>query len=126
MRSDTPVMLVTALSAVLAVGCAAMAVAHAGVNIPVLSRFGPQGTDAVPPAVVAFTVGTLVLGALAYGTARRRSWAWAGGIAVHALVVLGALTPYRGVGSLVAVVLAGAAVLVLLSPPGRTALLPAR
>lgn len=126
MRSDPPVLLVFVLSAVMAVGCAAMAVAHAGITVPLLSRFGPGGSDPVPPAVVVFTLGTMVLGVLAYGTARRRAWAWAGGIAVHGLVVLGALTPYRGVGSLVAVALSGAAAVILVSRSGRAALLPAR
>jgi hypothetical protein len=43
---------------------------------------------------------------------------------VHGLIVLGAATPYRGVGSLIGIVLAGAAVAVLLSRPGRRSLLP--
>ena len=126
MRSAPSVIIVTALTAVLALGCTAMAVAHAGIEVPVLSRFGPEGTGAVPPAVAVFSAGAIALAALAYGTWRRRAWAWAGGIAVHALIVLGALTPYRGVGSLVAVILAGLVVAVLLSRSGRSALLPAR
>ena len=126
MKTKTPVMLVVALSGILALGCVVMAVAHAGIEIPVLSRFGPQGNAAVPPAVVVFSVGALIMAALVFGSLRRRAWAWAGGIAVHALVVFGALTPYRGVGSLVAVVLSGAAAAILLSRPGRSALLPAR
>lgn len=126
MNRDTAVVTVAVLSAILAVGCIAMAVAHAGVEVPVLSRFGPGGDRAVPPAVIVFTIGALLLGVIAFGTLRRRAWAWAGGTVVHALVVLGAVMPYRGVGSLVAIVLAGLALAVLLSRPARSALLPAR
>ena len=111
------------MSAVLALGCAALAVAHAGVDVPLLSRIGPGGDRVVAPAAAAFTVGTLLLGAVAIGAWRARAWAWALGVVVHALVFFGAAVPYRGVASAVAMVVAAATVAVLVSRPGRAALL---
>ena len=126
MKSHPAAAAVAGLSGLLLVGSVAMAVAHAGVSVPVLSRFGPGGSDAVWPAVVAFGVGALLMTAIVVGTLRRRPWAWALGVVVHGLVIFGALTPYRGIGSLVAVVIAVTVVALLLSRPGRTALLPAQ
>lgn len=114
---------VTALSGLLAFGCSVMAVAHAGVAVPIVSRFGPQGDAAVWPAVVAFSFGAALLTVIAVGAARERAWSWPLGLVVHALVVLGAATPFRGIGSLVAIVVSVAALALLLSPPGRGALL---
>ncbi|HVM19089.1 MAG TPA: hypothetical protein VM307_03935 [Egibacteraceae bacterium] len=114
---------VVLLSAVLALGCAAMAVAHAGVNVPVLSRIGPSGEATVPPAVVGFSVAAVVLALVAVGAARRRAWAWALGIVAHALVILGAALPFRGIGSLIGIVTSGIALGLLVSRPGRDGLL---
>ena len=126
MKSHPAATTVAALSGVLLAGCVAMAVAHAGVAVPVLSRFGPGGNDAVWPAVVAFSVGSVLMTAIVVGALRRRPWAWALGVVVHGLVIFGALTPYRGIGSLVAVLISVTVVALLLSRPGRTALLPAQ
>ena len=111
------------LSALLALGCAALAIAHAGLAVPLLSRIGPSGNRAVVPAAIAFTVATMVLVAVAAGIRRSRSWAWAAGIAVHSLVFLGAAFPYRGVASLVAMIISGVCVALLLTRPARQALL---
>ena len=114
---------VAVLSALLALGCAALAVAHAGLRVPLLSEIGPGGDRAVAPAALAFTVATVVLAVVALGIRRRRSWAWAAGIAVHSLVFLGSAFPYRGVASLVALVLSGTCVALLLTRSARQALL---
>lgn len=114
---------VAALSAVLAVGCAALAIAHAGVELPLLSSIGPGGDRAVVPAAIAFTVATLVLAAVAVGAWRSRPWAWALGVVTHGLVFLGAAVPYRGVASLVALIFSGACLALLVTRPGRAALL---
>ena len=115
--------IVAGLSALLALGCAALAVGHAGVELPLLSQIGPGGDRAVVPAAIAFTTATLVLALVAIGVARQRSWAWALGVAVHALVFLGAALPYRGIASAVALIISGACVALLVSRPGRAALL---
>src|SRR5688572_14148440 len=116
---------IAVLSGVLAVGCAVMAIAHAGVEVPLLSQLGPGGNDPVWPAVIAFSIGALVLAFVAIGASRARAWAWALGLVVHALIVLFALLPFRGVGSAVAIVISVASVALLLSRAGRASLLPA-
>lgn len=126
MKSHPAAAAVAGLSAVLLLGCIAMAVAHAGVTVPLLSRFGPGGSDPVWPAFIAFSIGALLMATLVIGTLRRRPWSWALGVVVHGLVIFGSVTPYRGVGSLVAIVLAGLALALLVSRPGRAALLPAQ
>jgi hypothetical protein len=116
--------LIASLSALLAIGCLVMAVAHAGVTVPLVSELGPGGDDAVWPAVIAFSVGTALLACIAVGAARARSWSWPLGLVVHALIVLGAAMPYRGVGSLVAIIISVASLALLLSRTGRASLLP--
>lgn len=124
--SQQPVRItIAALSGVLAAGCAAMAIAHAGVTVPLLSQLGPGGDDAVWPAVIAFSIGAVVLALVAIGASRARAWAWSLGTVVHALVVLGAAVPFRGIGSLVAIVISVASLALLLSRTGRASLLPA-
>lgn len=112
-----------ALTALLGLGCIAMAVAHAGINVPLLSRLGPGGNRAVVPAVIAFTVAATALLLLAAGAVRRRPWAWALGLVTHALVFLGAAVPFRGVGSAVAMIIAAACLALLMTTQARTSLL---
>lgn len=112
-----------ALTALLGLGCIVMAVAHAGINVPLLSRLGPGGDRAVVPAVVAFTVAAAALLLLATGAVRRRPWAWALGLATHALVFLGAAVPFRGVGSAVAMLIAAACLALLMTAQARASLL---
>lgn len=122
--STAPAVIVGGISAVLAVGCALLALGHAGVGVPLLSRLGPGGSRVIAPAAAAFAVAAVLAGLVAVGAFRRRPWAWALGLVVHALALLSAVTPYRGGGSLVGVVLTVAALAVLLSPAGRQALVP--
>lgn len=114
---------VAALSGTLAVGCAVLAIAHSGVAVPLLAAIGPGGDRAVVPAAIAFTVATLVLAAVALGALRAAAWAWALGVAAHGLVFLGSAFPYRGPASLVALIVSGSCIALLLSRPGRQALL---
>lgn len=115
-----------ALSALSCVGAVVMAVAHLGVAIPVVSALGPGGTDAVPPAAAAFAVGAAVYALLTVGLARTRPWSWPVGLVVNALALLSFALPYRGVGSLIGIIVATATLALLLSPPVRRALLPSR
>lgn len=114
------------LAILLAIGSALMAVAHAGVRVPLFSALGPDGSAVIPPAVIAFTVATVLAAALAYGAFRLHAWAWALGVVVGALTTLSAAFPFRGVGSVVGIALGAAIVAALLSPGGRAALLPGR
>ena len=100
-----------------------MALAHAGVAVPLLSALGPEGGRVVLPAAGAFAVAAVVWAAVAVGAARRRPWAWALGLVVAGLTVLGAATPFRGAGSAVGIVLGAGVIAVLLSRPGRRELL---
>lgn len=114
---------IAALTALLALGCAALAVGHTGVEVPVLSRFGPGGSGAVVPAAIAFTVATAALLILVVGVLRRRSWSWALGLLTHALILLGAVVPFRGVGSAVAIIVSAACLALLMTRSARDALL---
>lgn len=117
------VALVGWLSAALAAGAVLLAVAHLGLSIPLLSALGPGGDRAVVPAAAAFSVLAALATAVSVGSFRRRPWAWGLGVVVHALTVLGAATPFRGVVSVAAVLLGCAALAALLSPGGRAGLL---
>jgi hypothetical protein len=112
-----------ALTALLGAGCVAMAIAHAGVEVPLLSRLGPGGNRAVVPAVIAFTIAAVLLFVLASGALRRQSWSWALGLLTHALVFLGAAVPFRGAGSAVAMIIAAACVALLMTRQARATLL---
>lgn len=111
------------ISSALAAGSALLAVGHAGVRIPVVSALGPGGSDPVVPAAFAFTVAACLHGAVAYGIARRRAWAWPVGVLVAAVTLIGAAVPFRGVGSVVGIVLAGTELGLLLTGQVRRAIL---
>jgi hypothetical protein len=85
-------------SGALAVGSAILAVGHMGVEIPLVSALGPGGARPVWPAAIAFTVAAGLHGAVSWGVARRRSWAWPLGVLVGAITLVGAATPFRGAG----------------------------
>ena len=116
--------LIASLSTVLAIGCVVMAVAHAGVVVPLVSALGPEGDDAVWPAVILFGISAALLTCVAVGAARARAWAWALGLVVHAVIVLGSALQYRGAASLVAIVLGVLSLALLLSRSGHASLLP--
>ena len=111
------------ISSALAVGSALLAVGHAGVRIPVVSALGPGGSEPVVPAAIAFTVATCLHGAVAYGVARRRGWAWPLGVLVAAVTLIGAGVPFRGVGSVIGIALAGTELGLLLTGRIRRAIL---
>lgn len=117
---------VVVVSAIGALGSLAMSVAHAGVTIPLFSALGPEGNRAIWPAAIAFGVGALAYAVTVYGLARRRPWSWAVGILVHGVTLVFAAFPYRGVGSLVGIVMAASGLLLLLTPSVRRTLLPSR
>jgi hypothetical protein len=114
------------LSLLAAVGSALLAVAHLGVEIPLLSALGPGGDRAVPSAAAAFTVIALLYTVLAIGAFARARWAWWAGLVVNVLVVAGGVRNYRGVASAIAILLAALLVVLLLSPGGRQAFLARR
>lgn len=109
-----------ALATISALGTSLLAVAHTGVTVPLLSALGPQG-GAVPPAVVAFTVATLLFAVLAFGLRRAARWAWVGGLVLAAASILGGVGQFRGVVSAIGIGLAVVLLGVLLAPSSRRA-----
>lgn len=116
----TPLRIAIALAAISAVGSLLLAIAHTGVTVPILSALGPQG-GAVPPAVVAFSVGTILFGALAAGLARRSRVAWIGGLVLAVGAILSGVGQFRGVVSAVGIALAVVLLATLLAPASRRA-----
>jgi hypothetical protein len=110
-------------STALAVGSALLAIGHMGVQIPLLSALGPGGTRAVVPAAIAFSLGACLHGAVAYGVARRLVWAWPLGVLAAGVTLLGAAMPFRGVGSLIGMSLAGLQLGILLTGTARRTML---
>jgi hypothetical protein len=108
------------LAGVAAVGTLLLAIAHTGVEVPLLSALGPQG-GAVPPAVVAFGVATVLFAGIALGLTRRSRMAWAVGLAVSVLAVLSGIGQFRGVVSAAGIVLSLALIGLLLAPASRSA-----
>ncbi len=109
------------LAALAALGSLLLAVAHLGVELPLLSALGPGGETVVVPAAIAFGVGTAVWGALSLGAFRGARWVLPVGIVFSILSILSGAMPYRGVASGVGIALASLVLLTLLSPPGRRA-----
>ena len=114
------------LSVLSALAAAVMAIAHLGIRVPVISALGPQGTDAVPPAVAAFSLAAVLFTVIAVGVAGSRTWAWPVGIVVNGVALVAAAVPYRGVGSLAGILVSATALALLLSPPVRRTLMPSR
>ena len=110
------------LSVVGAIGSAALAVGHLGIDVPLLSALGPEGGGVVVPAAVAFLVGTVGFATVAYGAFTHARWTWTVGVVWNVLAVLAGIGQYRGVASAIGIVVALAALAVLVSPPGRRAL----
>lgn len=103
------------IAAVAATGNLLLAVAHTGADVPLLSRLGPTG-GAVPPAVIAFSVGTVVFGAIAVGLWRGSSVARWAGLAICAISVASGVAQFRGVVSGFSILLAVVMAALLIRP----------
>ena len=112
--------LAVVLAALAALGAALMAVAHMGVDLPLLPT---QGLGrAVPPAAAAFTAGTALFAAVAWGLRSCARWAWWLGLIGFALALQGSAVPYRGVGSAVGIAVSVLGLAALLAPGTRRVL----
>jgi hypothetical protein len=107
---------------ILAVYAALLSIGHLGVDVPVLSALGPGGDRVVLPAGISFAVGALVYTIIGLGLLRLRRWAWAAGIAVSALSVLGGIGQFRGAGSVIGIILSLIVLVLLLTPQTRATL----
>lgn len=115
-----PLRIAVVLAAVVTLGTLLLAIAHLGVTIPVLSRLGPQG-DAVPPAVAAFSVATVLFAVVAVGLYRRSRAAWVGAVVLSLAIIAMSLGQYRGVVSGIGIALSAVLVVLLLARPSRQA-----
>lgn len=109
------------LALIAALGSGLLALAHAGIDVPLLSLLGPGGDDAVPPAAIAFGVGLVSYTAVALGAFSGLRWAWPLGLLVNAAALASGIGNFRGVVSAIGVGLAVLSLIVLLSPGGRRA-----
>lgn len=107
------------LAVLSALGSAAMSVAHLGVELPVLGG----GVELVPVAV-GFAVGAVLYALVAVGAFALRGWSWPLALIVNALAVaVTAAPPFRGGVEAVALGVGLVALALLVSRPGRQALL---
>ena len=103
-----------------AFGALLMAIAHLGIDLPLLPTVGTG--RAVPVAAAIFGLGVAGFLLVAFGLRRRHSWALPLGFVVGLLALSGAARPYRGVGSAVGIVLSVTLLITLLAPGTRHAL----
>ncbi|HUH07702.1 MAG TPA: hypothetical protein VML96_07840 [Egibacteraceae bacterium] len=108
------------LAGLAAAGSAIMALAHMGLQIPVISGLGPGGARSVPVAALVFGISTLMFLLILFGMLMRRAWAWPVALVGNGFALIGAANPFRGPVSAAAIAVTVAAIAILLSPPGRT------
>ncbi len=121
-RRPTAATVVGVLAVLGVVGSVVMTLAHLDLDIPVVAALGPPA--AVPVVVPAgFALGAVLFALVAYGAFTRASWAWPLALVVNALALVSSVFPVRGAEALVPAAVTLAAVVVLLSRPGRDALL---
>ena len=109
-----------ALTGIAAVGTLLLAIAHLGIEIPMLSAPGPEG-GAVPPTAVALPIATALFAGVGYGLARRNRLAWGIGLGVSALSILSGIGQFRGVVSAIGIGLSVVLIGLLLAPASRDA-----
>lgn len=110
-----------ALAGLATLGALLMAVAHLGVDLPLLPTVGAGRP--VPPAAAAFALGTVLFALTTVGLLRAARWSWPLGTVAAALAFLGAAFPYRGIGSAVGMATSGLLLVLLLTPRVRRQLL---
>jgi hypothetical protein len=103
------------------VGSIVMTLAHLDLGLPVIEALGPGRS--LPPVAAGFAVGALLFAVVAYAAFRQTAWAWPVALVVNALAFVSAVFPVRGVEALVPALVTLAALVILLSRPGRDALL---
>jgi hypothetical protein len=108
------------------IGSIVMTLAHLDLQIPVVSALGPTGR-AIVPVAVGFAFGAVLFAVTAYGAFRRAGWAWPVALVVNGLAFASSVMPWRGIeNSGVPALVTLIAIAILLSRPGRDALLYSR
>lgn len=107
------------LAVVGVVGAIFMSLAHLDLPVPFLDV-----GRVVLPVAIGLAVGALLYAVVAYGAFTQRSWAWPVALVVNGIALAAtAGPPFRGLFELVPIAVSLAAIAVLVSPPGRAALL---
>jgi hypothetical protein len=112
------------LALIAAFGSGLLALAHAGLDVPVLSLLGPEGDDAVPVAATIFGIGLALYSVVALGAFSRARWTWPLGVVVNLLALAGGIANYRGIASAIGIALGVLMLVFLFSPGGRQAFRP--
>lgn len=99
------------------IGAVVMALAHLGIDVGVIRA------ASLPPVATGFAVGAVLFALVAYGAFRRTAWAWPLALVVNGIGFLSAVFPWRGPEAIVPAAVTLVAVAILLSRPGRDALL---
>lgn len=100
-------------------GATFMALAHLGVDLPLVAV-----GRVVAPVAVGLALGAVLYALVAYGAFTRRPWAWPAALVVNAIALAATVAPpQRGAFEYVPIALSLVAIGILVSPPGRAALL---
>lgn len=115
-----PVATLTLLAALGALGSAVMTLAHLGIELSLLTLFGPARL--IPTAAIGFATGTCLFVAVAVAVWRRWRRAWPLAVVVNLVALVTAAMPFRNWMSGAAIIVSLAALAVLASRAGRGAL----
>lgn len=100
-------------------GAIFMSLAHFNVGVPFLDV-----GRVILPVAVSLAVGAVLYALVAYGAFTRASWAWPAALVVNGIALAATLgPPFRGLFELVPIAVSLAAIVVLVSRPGRAAFL---
>jgi hypothetical protein len=116
-RRPTAATAVGVLAVLGVVGAIVMTLAHLGIDLGFIRAVR------LVPVAAGFAVGSLLFAAVAFGAFRRAAWAWPLGVVVNGLAFVSSIFPVRGLEALVPAAVTLAALVILLSRPGRDALL---
>lgn len=107
------------LAVVGVVGAVFMSLAHLDVGVPFL-----EVGRVVMPVAIGLAVGAVLYAVVAYGAFSRASWAWPAALVVNGIALAAtAGPPFRGLFELVPIAVSLVAIAILVSRPGREALL---
>lgn len=107
------------LAVVGVVGAVFMSLAHLNLPVPLLDV-----GRVVAPVAIGLAIGAVLYAAVAYGAFAQKSWAWPAALVVNGIALAATLgPPSRGTFELVPIAVSLVAIAVLVSPPGRAALL---